>query len=65
MKFVEHRRNVPEFTVIQKGIGFFWEEVGSTTGPVFQTGVEAKGDDLPDLVAVTYWIAAEASMYET
>lgn len=60
MKFVNHRKNAPKFSMIMKGIGFFWEEIGSTTGPTLQTGVEAKDGDLPELISVTFWVAADA-----
>ena len=56
--FADKGREVPEFAVLYRGIGFFWEVIGSTTAPTFSTVVP--NDELPDLVAITYWVAADA-----
>ena len=55
--FADKGAPVREFVILQRGIGFFWEEIGYTSGPFFQTEVVSNG--LPDLIAVTYWIAAD------
>lgn len=56
--FADKGPMVQEFTILHRGIGFFWEAVGHTSAPVFSTDVA--NNELPDLIAVTYWVAADS-----
>jgi hypothetical protein len=60
-KFTQEGTKLSEFTVLYAGIGFFWTAIASTTAPIFST--EVSGEGLPDLVDVTYWVAADALTY--
>ncbi len=56
--FFDNKNRPPEFVVLDSGIGFFWEAVAATSAPVFMTVVS--DDDLPELIAVSYWVSADA-----
>ncbi len=56
--FADKGPKVQEFTILHRGIGFFWEAIGHTSAPFFS--VEVANTELPDLIAVTYWVAADA-----
>ena len=57
-----------EFGFVHRGLGFFWDRVGSTNGPSF--GQEIPEEAIPEelstdadaasIIQVTYWIAADA-----
>jgi len=59
-KLSEITKRLEHFVVIHRGLGFFWHIDDETNAPVFKSVVSDPENEMPDLVSVTYWAAADA-----
>lgn len=59
-KLSEINNGLEHFVIIHRGLGFFWYIDDETNAPVFKSVVSDPEHEMPDLVAVTYWVAADA-----
>ena len=59
-KLSEITKGLEHFVIIHRGLGFFWHIDDETTAPVFKSIVSDPENEMPDLVAVTYWVGADA-----
>lgn len=60
--FATGHGKVDDFVVLHRGFGFFWGTEGHTNAPMFET--EVSDTEFPDLIWVSYWVAADAPWCE-